>query len=100
MSDVPPIPYMQCMNLVTINDSYDPLIPYIECGNLVTGSPPHVCYDLNEGTLKLSMTLIVPHTLYGMWKPYNSQYPMVSHTLYGMWEPCNWVPHMYDVGTL
>ena len=46
------------------------------------------------------MTLIVPHTLYGMWKPYNCPYLMVSHTLYGMWLPCNGVTHMYDVGTL
>ena len=59
------IPFMECRNLVTVNDSYD-----------------------------------APNTLYGMWKPYNSQYPMVSHTLYGMWEPCNGVPHMYDVGNL
>ena len=31
-----PIPYMECRNLVTANDSYGPPIPYMECGNHVT----------------------------------------------------------------
>ena len=54
---------MQCGNLVTVNDSYGSPIPYMEYGNLVT---------VNDS--------------YG------------AHTLYGIWEPCNWVlPHVqYD----
>ena len=51
MTDGPPIPYIECGNLVTVNDSYGPPIPYMECGNLVMGSPLHVQYDLNAGTL-------------------------------------------------
>ena len=103
-----PIPYMECRNLVTVNDCYGP-------PNLI----------LNAGTLYLSMTVMVPHTLiwmvgnlitindlwspitlYGMWGPCNCQWlfwfcmlyemrePCVcqwllwSHTLFGMQEPC------------
>ena len=54
----PPIPYMECGNLVTVNDSSGPPVPYMECGNLVTFNdsygPPHLKW--NVGTLKLSMT--------------------------------------------
>ena len=35
------------------------------------------------------MTLIVPHTLYGMWDSCNCQWLLwCPHTSYGMWEPC------------
>ena len=30
-----PIPYMECRNLVAVNDLWSP-IPHMECGNLVT----------------------------------------------------------------
>ena len=39
MTDSPPIAYMECGNLVTVNDLYGPPIPYVKCRNLVTGSP-------------------------------------------------------------
>ena len=47
------------------------------------------------------MTLMVPHTLYGMWEPCNCQWLLWSpHTLYGMQDPCNcqwllWSPIPY-----
>ena len=46
------------------------------------------------------MTLLVPHTLYGMKEPCNCQWLMVPHTLYGMREPCScqwllWSPIPY-----
>ena len=87
-----PLPYMECRNLVTFNDSYGPPIPYMECGNLVMGSP----YMYN---------------MIWMWEPCNCQWLMVPipymeygnlvycqwllwspHTLNGMWELCNRVP--------
>ena len=83
--------WFECGNLVTVNDLWS---PYLKCN------------------LELSVTLMAPHTLYGMWEtcnrvphmynmiwiwqPCNCQWPMVPHTLYGMWEHCNWVlPHVW-----
>ena len=46
-----PIPYMECRNLVTVNDSYGPPIPYMECGNLVTVNDsygPHTLYGIGS----------------------------------------------------
>ena len=40
---------MECGNLVTVNDIY---------------GPPYLIW--NAGTLLLSVTLMVPHTLYGI----------------------------------
>ena len=100
-----PIPYMECGNLVTVNDLWSPIpymdgrdlitindlwspITYMECGNLVTVNDlwsPYLIWIV--GVLYLSMTC-GPHTLYGMWEPCNCQWLMVPQTLYGMWEPC------------
>ena len=45
------------------------------------------------------MTLMVTHTLNGMWEPCNCQWLMVLPTLYGMWEPLTlndlWSPIPY-----
>ena len=44
-----PIPYMECGNLVTVNDSYGPPILYMEFGDLVTVNyshgPPIPCME-------------------------------------------------------
>ena len=65
---------------------YGPPIPYMECRNLVTGYQPHVLC----GNLVTVNNLWFPHTLYGMWEPCNCQW-LIPYTLYGMQEPCNGV---------
>ena len=116
--------------------TYGPPIPYMECGDLVTWSPPHVWWDFlgqcNAGSLQLSMTYGPPYLIW-MWEPCNwvlHMYDMICGSLvtvnqlwspipymecrnivtvndsygppYLIWkEPCNWVPpphpQMYDM---
>ena len=46
-----PMLYMECGNLVTVNDSYCPSIPYMVFGNLVTVNDlwsPYILYEMWE----------------------------------------------------
>ena len=84
MTVMVPIPYMECRNLLSVNDLWSP-IPYMDGRDLITINdlwspitlygmwepsncqwlygPPNLIW--NVGTLYLSMTVLVPQTLYG-----------------------------------
>ena len=63
-------------------------IPYMECRNLVTVSDmvPHTLYGMQEPCN--CQWLMVPYTLYRMWDLVTVNHLWSPHTLYGMWEPC------------
>ena len=96
----PTIPYMECGNLVTVNDwtpipymeCYGPHT-YMECGNLVIGSPTCMIWFECRNLVTVS-DLWFPHTLYGIQELCNGS------PTYKMHEPCNRVPSHVQCGNL
>ena len=81
-----PILYNECGNLITVNNSYGPSIPYMVCGKPCNGVS-HIYNMIWMWDPCNCQWLMVPNTLIGMWEL--SMTHMVPLTLFEMCEPCN-----------